>query len=117
MWTANFASDATIPIRDYVGPSFVSIDRVDHELDVVVAGAGDVPSDREIVAVGEAKSGEVMTPRHLQRLERARAALGANAAHAKLLLFGERVDERLVQLAAERDDVELVDLDRLYAGG
>ena len=115
-WTASFASDATLPIRDYVGPSFVSIDRVDHELDVVVAGTGDAPGDREVVALGEAKSGEVLTPRHLQRLERARAALGARASHAKLLLFGERVDEQLVQLAIKRDDVELIDLERLYKG-
>jgi hypothetical protein len=94
----------------------VSIDGVDHELDVLVAGTGDAPGDREIVALGEAKSGEVMTTRHLRRLERARAALGANASHAKLLLFGERKDESLVRLTAERDDVEIVDLDRLYTG-
>ena len=115
-WVANFASDATVPIRDHVGPSFVSFDGANHELDVVVAGAGDAPGDREIVALGEAKSGEEITTRHLLRLERARAALGANATRAKLLLFGERVDEKLAQLAAERDDVELVDLDRLYIG-
>ena len=115
-WVANFASDVTVPIRDHVGPSFVSIDGVDHELDVVVAGTGDVPGEREIIALGEAKSGEEITARHLLRLERARAALGANASHAKLLLFGERVDEKLVQFAAERDDVEIVNLDRLYTG-
>ncbi len=115
-WVANFASDATVPIRDHVGPSFISIHGVDHELDVLVAGPGDAPSDREIVALGEAKSGEELTTRHLTALERARTALGANASHAKLLLFGERVHERLVQLAAGRDDVEIVDLDRLYKG-
>ena len=115
-WTANFASDATVPIRDHVGPSFVSIDGVDHELDVLVAGPGDAPSDREIVALGEAKSGEELTTRHLLRLERARTALGTHASHAKLLFFGERMDEKLVQLATERDDVQIVDLDRLYTG-
>ncbi|MHB8188861.1 MAG: AAA family ATPase [Ferrimicrobium sp.] len=115
-WATNFASETTLPIRDHVGPSFVSLDGVDHELDVLVTYAGDVPSDRGIVALGEAKSGEVLTTRHLQKLERAKTALGANAARAKLLLFGERVDERLAQLAAERDDVEVVDLDRLYTG-
>ena len=115
-WVANFASDATVPIRDHVGPSFMSIHGVNHELDVLVAGPGDAPSDREIVALGEVKSGEELTTRHLTALERARTALGANASHAKLLLFGERVHERLVQLAAGRDDVEIVDLDRLYQG-
>lgn len=116
MWTTNFASDATLPTRDHVGPSFVSIDGVEHELDVVVAGTGDTPGDREIVALGEAKSGEELTTHHLRRLERTKAALGAKASHAKLFLFGERVDERLAKLATERDDIELVDLDRLYTG-
>ena len=115
-WTKNFASSATIPIRDHVGPSYVSIDGVDHQLDVVVAGSGDAPSEREIVALGEAKSGEELTTRHLLRLERARAALGASATHAKLLLYGERVDEGLIQRAMDRDDVEIVDLRRLYTG-
>ncbi len=55
-------------------------------------------------------------PEQEEAIERARVALGTSASHAKLLLFGERVDERLVQLTADRDDVELVDLDRLYAG-
>jgi hypothetical protein len=94
----------------------VSIDGVDHELDVLVTDAGDVPADREIVALGESKSGEVLTSHHLHKLERARTELGANASHAKLLLFGVRANERLIQLAVERDDVEIVDLDRLYTG-
>jgi AAA+ ATPase superfamily predicted ATPase len=115
-WTLNYASRATVPIRDHVGPSFVSIDGVDHELDVVVAGTGDVPSDREIVALGEAKSGEELTTSHLLWLERARTALGSHASHAKLFLYGERVDETLVQRAAEREDVEIVNLNRLYSG-
>jgi AAA+ ATPase superfamily predicted ATPase len=115
-WTTNFASEATMPIRDHVGPSIVSIDGVDHEVDVVVARSGEAPGDREIVALGEAKSGEEMTTRHLLRLERVRAALGANASHATLFLFGERMNDNLVQRAAERDDVEIVDLDRLYTG-
>jgi hypothetical protein len=115
-WTLNYASRATMPIRDHVGPSFVSIDGVDHELDVVVAGTGEVPSDREIVALGEAKSGEELTTRHLIKLERARTALGSHASHAKLFLYGERVDETLVQRAAEREDVEIVNLNRLYSG-
>jgi AAA+ ATPase superfamily predicted ATPase len=115
-WVANFASDETIEIRDHVGPSFASIDGVERQLDVVVTGNGETPGDRRIVALGEAKSGELVTTRHLQKLERARAALGTNATNAKLFLFGERVDERLIQLATIRDDVELVDLDRLYTG-
>jgi len=57
-----------------------------------------------------------LTTRHLLGLERARASLGANGSHAKLLLFVERMVEKLVQRGAERDDVATVDLDRLHAG-
>ncbi len=35
---------------------------------------------------------------------------------AKLLLFGSTVDDRLTALAMKRDDIELIDLPRLYHG-
>lgn len=109
-------SDATLPRRDDVGPSFVSIDGVEHQRDVVVAGSGDVPRECETVALGEATLGDELTTRHRRRLERARAALGGHATHATLLLYGERVDDALVQRAAGRDDVESGDVRRLYTG-
>jgi hypothetical protein len=33
-----------------------------------------------------------------------------------LLLFGERVQKKLIEVAAGRADVEIVDLERLYTG-
>lgn len=115
-WVRRFASDATLLVHDHVGPSLVTADGVELELDVVVAGAGDVPAERSIGAIGEAKSGETMGLRHLRRLERARDAFAKRATDAKLLAFASAFDEALVREAAGRPDVELVDLERLYAG-
>jgi AAA+ ATPase superfamily predicted ATPase len=110
-WVEQFASEGTLGgPADYVGPSSVSIEGTDHELDVVVAtGEGD-PTERQIVAIGEAKAGETITVHHVRRLERARAAFGPRAAGATLLLFGATFD-----LDAS-PDVQLVDLSRLYHG-
>jgi hypothetical protein len=69
-----------------------------------------------ISAIGEAKAGEELTERHLRSLEQIRTALGENAAQAKLLLFGERVQKKLVEVVAGRVDVEIIDLERLYTG-
>lgn len=74
------------------------------------------PSDRRVVALGEAKSGETITVRHLHKLELARASLGHRAAGAKLLLFGAEFDQDVRAAAGSRHDVELVDLVRLYRG-
>ncbi len=115
-WTAQLASDATLPIRDHVGPSFLRVGGKDRQVDVLVTGPGETPADRTISAIGEAKAGEELTERHLHTLEQFRAALGEKASHAKLLLFGERVHTKLSQVAARRADVEIIDLERLYAG-
>jgi hypothetical protein len=45
-----------------------------------------------------------------------RARLGPRAARAKLLLFAPEFTADLAAGAAARPDLELVDLDRLYAG-
>ena len=60
IWLRRFASNATLPVHDHVGPSLVKTEGVELELDVVVAGAGDVPAERSITAIGEAKAGETM---------------------------------------------------------
>ncbi len=115
-WVRRFASDQTLPQRDYVGPSYATLDGVDHELDVVVTGSGHMPGQRKIVAIGEAKAGEKLGDGHLKHLERVRAALGEKAVDAKLLLFGSSVDANLRKKSESREDVEIVDLDRLYGG-
>jgi hypothetical protein len=73
-----------------------------------------VPSERDVVAIGEAKAGETLGIGHLQALERARSVLGTRAFRARLFLFGSRFHEGLRREAERRSDVELVDLARLY---
>ena len=118
-WTAHFASPDSIGgAADHVGPSTIaSAEGADLELDVVVArDDADASSQRTITAIGEAKSGETISPRHLRRLEAARSALGPRAENARLLLFGGEFSTEMPELAAGRADVELVGLERLYGG-
>ena len=74
------------------------------------------PSERQVLALGEAKSGETMGKSHLRTLEMARGSLGVRASGAKLLLFARAFASDLKAAAGERADVELVDLHRLYTG-
>lgn len=116
-WTTHFASRETLGgMADHVGPSTVSLgDGREVELDVVVAADdGASPGERTVHALGEAKVGQTLTMRHVERLEAARSALGVRASNAKLLLFGSVVDEAVRLAADNRSDVEVVDLPRLY---
>jgi hypothetical protein len=118
-WVRRYAGRATIGASpDYVGPSSVTIDGKGFEIDVLVAADDGTsePSDRTVVAIGEAKAGATITARHLRHLEEARASLGSRAAGAKLLLFGTEFAEEVGDAAGGRHDVELVDLGRLYEG-
>jgi AAA+ ATPase superfamily predicted ATPase len=118
-WVRRFAAPGTIGGEaDHVGPSAVTIDGIEHQLDVVAAadGGGVEPSERTVLAVGEAKSGEAVGAGHLRRLERARSALGPKAASARLLLFAPAFTADLERVAAGRSDVELVGFERLYRG-
>jgi hypothetical protein len=119
-WVRRHAAAATLGgSADYVGPSTVVVEGKIYELDLVVASGEDpvAPrSERTVLAVGEAKAGEMVGAGHLHALEEARSALGAKAAEARLLLFATTFSEALQAEAAERTDVELVDLDRLYQG-
>ena len=115
-WVTRFASDATLPVRDYVGPSYANVDGRNHQLDVLVTAHDGVPANRRIMAIGEAKAGEKLTIGHLRALERLRASFDLAAVEAKLLLFGPDADEKLSEIAQARSDVEIVDLERLYSG-
>lgn len=119
-WVRRHASPRTLGVRaDFVGPSSVTIEGKDHELDVVVASAEDPagpPSERSVRAIGEAKAGETVGTEHLRALENARAALGTRAAQARFLLFAPAFTADLRDEAAGRADLELVDLERLYRG-
>lgn len=116
-WMRRFVSEETLPVRDWIGPSSVSLQGKEKQIDVLVAGNAEEPAERRIVAIGEAKSGEALTLGHLMRLENKRAAFGERAVRAKLFLFGPKADAELLAAADRRTDVELVDLDRLYGGG
>ena len=85
-------------------------------LEDVAAGDAETPSDRSVTAIGEAKVGERLSLRHLLRLEEAREALGQVADSAKLLLFGQHFETSVLRAAEERDDLEIIDLARLYEG-
>lgn len=118
-WVRRFATHETVggePL--HVGPSQVTIDRTEYQLDVVVAGGEDdvAPANRPVFAIGEAKAGEIVGLARLRHLERARAALGPNAAGARLLLFAPDFASDLRRAVEERGDTELVDHERLYRG-
>jgi hypothetical protein len=115
-WMRRFASEETLPVRAWIGPSSVSLRGKEKQIDVMVAGDAEVPTERQIAAIGEVKSGETLTPGHLTRLEHKRAAFGERAVGAKLFLFGPRADAELLDAVRRRGDVEIVDLDRLYGG-
>ena len=119
-WARRYAAADTLGAEpDLLGPSAVVIDGTERQLDLVVAVPGDPdepPATRRITAVGEAKSGEVVGHGHLRVLEQARAAYGVRAARAKLLLAAPAFTPDLLAEAGRRDDLELVDLPRLYFG-
>jgi AAA+ ATPase superfamily predicted ATPase len=94
--------------------------RAQHELDVV-ATTRTADGSSEVVAIGEAKhTNRVRTIADLDRLGRIRMLLadrGAAPATTKLLLFSANgFDRNLTQVSVGRDDVELIDLDRMYSG-
>ncbi|MGH9103660.1 MAG: ATP-binding protein, partial [Acidimicrobiales bacterium] len=117
-WTARHASETTTGGRlTRVGATQVNdpAGRSQFELDVVgLAERGGIR------LIGEAKFPTV-PPRveALARLERIRELLAAKAPAegAKLAVFSATgFDAELVRVAAVRNDVELVDLERLYTG-
>lgn len=120
-WARRQAAAATLgePPNPIVGQTTVVVDGVERQLDLVVASAANpeaTPAERSIHAIGEAKAGRTVGPSELRALERARAALGTRAAHARLLLVAPAFTAELETLAAGRTDIELVDLERLYRG-
>jgi len=118
-WVGRFADAETLGGEpDHYGPSYAAMNGREYQLDVVVARRGerDVPSERSIIAIGEAKAGETITASHVRKLEAARASFGARAANARLLFFGSSFSDEFLSLAAARHDIVQVDLERLYHG-
>lgn len=126
VWTARFAADSTLrgPIGE-VGSTVVNdaTNRSVLQIDVVALTAGQRRQARSptVRALGEAKSSDrTRGLADLTRLERARDLLvtrGVDATDATLLLFGRSgFDPALTAAATGRDDVVLVDLERLWTG-
>jgi AAA+ ATPase superfamily predicted ATPase len=121
-WTRRFAAPATLGGRpERVGFTHVNdpARRERHQIDVVATGAGG-GARPALLAIGEAKAGSrARDVEDLARLQRLREVLATRAVtrSTRLLLFARGGFTR--ELSAEarrRDDVELVDLARLYGG-
>lgn len=119
-WTVRFAApEAFGGVVAEVGRATVNdpANRTSHELDVLAVGEPYRDRLRPVLAIGEVQWSERVGAGHLARLERVRELLrarrGLDAAGARLLLAsGTGFADDLV--AADRSDVILVDLHRLY---
>lgn len=113
-WAARFASPGTLGGEARaIGPSAVSDASAKKELEIDLA----VTSSDRVIALGEAKWAKSVGLDVLAALEHRRKLLGDRARSAKLILFSGGTFERSVRdAAARRDDLELVDPSRLYAG-
>ena len=122
-FTFSYAAVATVGGRvATVGPAVINDPdaRTQHELDVVALGRNPNGSST-VLALGEAKHTRVKrTPADLRRLEHLRdlaTVRNPSSAEAKLLLFSASGFERnLANEATRRDDIELIDLERIYNG-
>ncbi|WP_067130333.1 ATP-binding protein [Microtetraspora malaysiensis] len=91
------------------------------EVDVIALGAQDGTHRRRLLSVGEAKWSEVMTLRHLGRLQQARDQLhirGLDTRDTVLALYsGAGFDRSLTEAAAGDQGILLADLATLYGRG
>lgn len=118
-----FASEATVGGRASTVGSAVVNDakgRAQHELDVV-ALKRQPNGSQSVLAIGEAKhTAAQRTISDINRLEHIRELVGAKeptATSARLLLFSANGFERnLIEHAKRRDDIDLIDLKRIYSG-
>lgn len=118
-------STDALPYRDFParvgsGTVYDSTRRVGHEVDVAVFGMGSPSSRTPLLAVGEAKWGQVMGTAHLQRLQRVVEIVERSGRYdtsdVVLLCFSGAgfTPELATEAAARPDRVVLVGLDDLY---
>jgi uncharacterized protein len=121
-WCAEHASPQTLgglASRVQSATLACPVHRCNHEIDLVITESSAMHADR-IIAIGEVKAtGSPMGADQLIRLDHLRELLpGAGASDQVRLLLVSRSGfaSALVQEARGREDVELVDLERLYGG-
>ena len=93
------------------------VNRTQIEIDVAVLGPAQPGARRPVVSVGEAKWGDVMGLRHLDRLRRAAALLearGFDTSQAVLACYAGKGFDAALREEAARHRVLLVDSGRLY---
>ncbi|WP_406421448.1 ATP-binding protein [Streptomyces sp. NBC_00842] len=117
-WHAEPATFGGMPIQVAAGVVSDPAARTSHEVDVVVHGA--VDQDQGILlSVGEAKWNRVMNLSHLERLQRILrllSARGIDTSRAKPACYSGVGFAPELRAAADRGEVVLVDLERLYQG-
>jgi hypothetical protein len=121
-WCVDHASTDTLGgLPSRCEPALVACreHKVNHELDAVVIA--DTPqTGSRILAIGEVKATRAPVGRNqLERLEHIRTLLppAMTPAPPRLLLFARNgFTAELTAAATALDDVELIDLNRLYAG-
>ncbi|MGH9213635.1 MAG: AAA family ATPase [Acidimicrobiales bacterium] len=120
-WARDFASDETFggpATRVGAGVVHDSHGRTSHEIDVVVTARSG-----QVLSIGEAKAGEVMSTTHLDRLAQARDVLArrndVDVSQTRLACYSARGFTAGLERRAERaaGNVVIVDIDRLYSGG
>lgn len=121
-WCFEHASEDTLGgYATHVRPTEIACreHKQGHEIDIVVTESSSYAADK-ITAIGEAKAtNSPMDLPHLERLEHLRSLLPSTKINGlpRLLLFARSgFTPVLVDLAARRADIELIDLHRLYHG-
>jgi AAA+ ATPase superfamily predicted ATPase len=122
-WTLNYADPdrlGGLPAKVGQGAINDAAGKSVHQVDVVVTGIGD-SKKTPLLAIGEAKWGEVMGGDHAERLRQIRSLLAAqgryDTSRTKLLCFGAAGFKDSLRLEAAADsDLILVDASELYGG-
>jgi hypothetical protein len=122
-WTLNYADPhrlGGLPANVGQGTLNDAANKTAHEVDVVVTGVADNTNDKApLLAIGEAKWGEVMGTRHLERLRRIKSLLDAHGRYetsqTRLMCFsGTGFTDGLRELAVGDDSILLVSVGELY---
>lgn len=93
--------------------------RTQIEIDVVAFGPANSSEPRKVVSLGEAKWGEVMGIRHLERLRRAQALLsekGYDTSETFLACYSDTGFADDLRTATAGEPIRLLDLPQLYPG-